>query len=443
MERRFFIRKRFKATPKVVWSGLIATLLTFASCLELHAQGGAPPVDSFDYYSPGACVEAVKRSDAFYWRTTPDTVQFSMERDTMLTVSAELAATCAKQFSLEELNQRDLILLATVFLAAGDDESAQRAVERRIQLASGESIGIRAKVLQDVVEAYLSSSPARVDKAMSYLKQLDEMAGEEAALARFNAHFAAQRYFWRAGNDSGLREQSEAAIAAAQEMSSRDRTEFGVYMGEVYKLLSQAEGSRTGTSDAPRAIVDRARKDFTDLSYGNAMMEKPDTIASMYGRKGARVQADYWMGSPGDTVRPAASKFTIIVFRLNRTSVAALQRLQKRFGDKVAVTGLVTTKGYFRDEGPLTIKEELDLLRKYYIEELEMPGVIAVSETKFTTMPDGRRRAPLDPTSHAYWTPAGTVAIVLDDQGIIRQVFTDTWRPWYESRMAEFIEGAI
>jgi hypothetical protein len=428
------------ATSIVTWIAAIG-LLGLMSPHVAYAQGGAPPRDGFRYYIPGACVEAVKRSDAFYWRTTPDTVQFNMAADTMLTVSARLAKACAAQFSVEQVNPRDLVLLAKVYLAAGDDPAALRAVTRRLHEDADASAATRAATLEDIVGAYLHASPARLHEAQRYLAQLDTVSGSEAALSRFRAHLSMLRYFEMANDDANLRAQAEAAIVADKEMNAKDRREFGVYIGEVYKILAAAEGARTGTSAAPRAVIERAREDVKSLSYGIAMMAKPDTIASLYGRKGTRVKGDYWLGATGDTIRPAPGKVTIIVFRLNRTSVAALRRLQERFGDQIAVTGLVHTVGYFRDEGPLNTDQELKLLRQYYIDELGMPGTIAVSKTQFTTMPDGRRRAPLDSTSRAYWTPAGTVAVVLDQQGIIRRVFTDSWKPWFENRIAEFIES--
>lgn len=423
---------------------LVAGIMIFAMSTHSYAQGGAPPVDSFNYYStPGACVEAIRRSDAFYWRTTPDTIQFSMTRDTMLTVSAELASVCAKQFPVNEVPPRDLIQLAAVHLASGDDAAAERAIERRIQSESGASAGVRARSLQGIAAAYLNASPARVEVALRYLDQLDAIAGEEAALARFQAHLLAQRYFWRSGNDASFREHADRAIVATKQMNTRDRNEFGVYMAEIYKLLAHAEGARTGTAEAPRAVIQRARENFSTLSFGSAMMEKPDTIASMYGRPGPKVQADHWLGEITDTLLPAPGRFTVIVFRPDRTSVATLSRLHKRYGDQIAIVGVISTVGYFRDDGPLEVEEELKLLERYYIDELGMPGVMAVSETRFTKMPDGRRRAPLDPTSRAYWTPASAVAVVLDRDGIIRRVFTETWRPWFETQIIEFIDGSL
>jgi hypothetical protein len=53
----------------------------------------------------------------------------------------------------------------------------------------------------------------------------------------------------------------------------------------------------------------------------------------------------------------------------------------------------VSTKGYFRGRGMFTPDVEVKQLCSHFVDELHLPGTLAVTETQFDTIPDGRRTA--------------------------------------------------
>lgn len=415
-----------------------------------HAQGGIPSPDGFTFYTPGSCVSAFQRSDAFYWRARQDTARFNAAADTMISASANLVRECAKKFTVATVVPRDLILLARVYLAMGDDAAALSAVTRRLTADASKPVVDRATTLAEIVEAYVCASPLaeivtayvcpsppRVDVARRYLKLLDALSQPEAALGQLRGHRRLALHYWVRGDGPNIVSESEAAIAAGKRLNNHDRIEYSQMIAGMYQLIAEVQGARTGTATAPRAVIARAKTDLGKLEGAERLIAPLDTIASMYGQKGTRLVASYWLGTQGDTVRPTPGKMSVIMFAPARLNIPAFRRLQKEFGDNVEISFAGNTVGYFKDEGPLTPAREIEYLNGYYFDELHASGVMAVNESQFHRMPDGRRMASLSANGRAYRTSLGTLVVVLDKEGVIRRVLTEDWRPWYENRIAE------
>jgi len=416
----------------------VAALLLLAGTVA-KGQGGVPSPDGFAYYTPGSCVSAFQRGDSFYWRARQDTARFSATADTMLTASAALARECAKKFSVTTVVPRDLILLARVYLAMGDDAAARTAVERRLAADAAKPVADRATTLAEIVEAYVGAAPPRIDVARGYLKQLDALPQAEAALGQVRGHRRLALHFWVRGDDAGLVPEAEASIAAAKRLNTHDRIEYLMLIAGMYNYIAEVEATRTGTAAAPRAVIGRARADLGKLEGAEKLLAQLDTIASMYGQKGARLVASYWLGTPGDTVRPTPGKISVIMFSPARANIPAFRRLQQESGGKVEVSFVGNTAGFFKDEGPLTPAAEIEYLKGYYFDELHATGVMAMNESQFHRMPDGRRMSDISANGRAYRTSAGTLVVVLDKEGVIRRVIADFWHPWYENRIAEAV----
>jgi hypothetical protein len=290
-----------------------------------------------------------------------------------------------------------------------------------------------------VVVGYLAASPARVDAAKRYLTQLDALSGAEAAVGKVRAYRSLAIYYWRSGDTQKMVGASERLIAVGKELNDHDRNEYGSYMFLGYRYLAEAEAARTGDSVAPKAVMTRAAADIGKLMGIDQMLRNYTSLFGLYGAKAQRIVADSWITTSADTVLPVAGKFNLVVFRMHRGNIPAVRRLGTQYAGKLKVVGVMGTIGYFRDLGPLTPQLETQELRKYFLEDLKIPGAVAVNNTVFNKMPDGRRQADPTPNERAYRSRTGATVMLVDPQGIIRRVWV-SWDKSYEVRIDEAIQ---
>lgn len=418
---------------------VLATLaLSFGigTSTPLVAQGGVPQPDGFAFYWPGSCVQAIQRSNAFYWRARQDSARYNPATDTMLTVSADIARECVAKFKDATLTPRDYVPLAQVYLAVNDDAAAAATISRRLALPDVKASGPKAWVLADIVSAYLGASPARLAAIKPHFTLLDALSGAEAAVGKVRAYRSLAIYYWRTGETEKMVSAAERLIAAGKGLNGHDRNEYASYLFLGYRYLAEAEATRTGDSVAPRAIMARATADIGKLMNVNRLIENYTTIFGLYGSKAQRITADNWITAGADTVFPVAGKFNLIVFRPHRGNIPAIRRLGTKYHDKLNVIGILGTVGYFKDLGPLTPQLEAQELRKYYIDELKIPGALALNTTIFDKMPDGRRAPQATANEKAYRARAGATVMLVDPQGIIKRVWV-SWDKSYEIRIEE------
>ncbi len=419
-----------------MFAASIGTALCVAG--SLSAQGSTPPVpDGYTQYWPGACVEGVTRGRNFYWRAREDTAEFTLARDTMVDDAKRIARDCARRFQTNavQLAPYELIPYVRLLLAAGDDSGAVRASSQRLSAPDVRETDDRAWALAQLVEAYLDARPARVGQARVYLAQLDALKGSAAAVGKVRAQLSLAEYFRHVGDDTAMRVACDATIAAGRELSEHDRIEFSSYLVNAYRYLAEAEGDRTGDAAAPRAVIARARTDIGKIRHVDAMLNGYDSVFARYGTKAPRIVASRWIGAAGDTIHPAMGKLSLLNFQPYRWTIPATRRLARAAGDGADVAFVRGTIGYFRDLGPLSTDAEVRELTRYFTSDLIVPGPVAITETQYEILPDGRRVSQPTPNDRAYGTEHGATIVVVDRQGIIRRIWL-YWDNDYEPRIA-------
>jgi hypothetical protein len=71
-----------------------------------------------------------------------------------------------------------------------------------------------------------------------------------------------------------------------------------------------------------------------------------------------------------------------------------IRHWHQRFGDALDIVVYSQTSGYFRDSPPLSPSAEAQKLRWYFFDYLKLPiSALAVLQTSFTRLPDGRKIA--------------------------------------------------
>lgn len=424
-------RPRHQTRATAILAGAI--LLSFVGAKAANGQGSAPPEpDGYSYYWPGACVQAMQRSRDFYWRAREDTAQYSAAGDTLLDDVRRVARDCAARFksSGPSLSGNNLIPLAQVLLATGDDAGAKQAVERRLAEADVKPTAARAWTLAQIVELYLDL-PVRVDVARGYLAQLDLLRGADAAPGQTRAWLSLTRYYRHIGDDARMRAAIDSTIKTGKALNEHDRSEYAFSLLSAYRYLADAEGDRTGEAAAPRAVLVRASADLGKLPRIAPAIARYDTLYSRYGTKGPAVFADLWIAAAADTVHPRPGKVSIVNFMPSRPTIPATRRLARAIGDSVDVALVRATVGYFRGLGPLTFATEVPVVRKYFVDELNIASSLAITETHYHTIADGRRIADPNANDRAYQTRQRTSIVVLDRQGIIRRIWL-FWDNAYE-----------
>jgi hypothetical protein len=420
----------------------LALAAVHAAAANAAAQGGAPEPDGFRYYWPGACMEAVYRSDGYYWRARRDTARHDPAADTMLTASRGLARECAARFASAALESRDFVPLAALYLAAGNDTAASATVARRLALPDMRVAGARAWVLADMVDMYLRASPARVDAARARVKQLDAMTGSDGALGQVRSHHALAVHYARVANDSAAIAEAEATIAAGKRLSARDRQEYAGRILSAYHMMATIAGARTGDAATPRAIIARARADLSPLRRVDAEIDRADTAFAMYGTRAAPIQSTLRLGVPADSLLPAPGRVNLLVFTPMRENIPAFRRIASRFAEGVQFVFVQGSYGYFRALGPLTFDEERAQLQRHYVDELGIPGVMLLTEASFYKIPDGRRVRQPTGNDRAYRTYTGVSVVLVDRAGIIRRMWLG-WQGEYELEIERAVERAL
>lgn len=393
---------------------------------------------TYAYYTEGACLQAVDRATSDFWRAGPDTARFALARDTVLTISAAVARRCAAKFSVATTRPRDLLLLAQLYFAAGDDSAGNAAIAQRLASEANAPAPVRAKTLAQIASVYVNAKPHQLTRARQYVAQLDAMHVPAAAVWQLAIHVVLLRYAYELAFDDVLAtSESKAIIAAGQQLTPHDREEFSWALLRAYTVLSQFAADSEGDA-AAHYVLARARRDIGKLHDIPSRLDALDSVYAMYGTP-APPLGGVWFGASSETNRPAPGKVSLIVLTPSREIMPALRRLQSTFGNRLDVTIVTQTVGYFEGRGPVTPAKEMGDLWEHYHTVLHAPGVLVLSETQFTTLPDGRRIGEPTENQLAYKAPFHVGYVLVDRQGIIRLVQTQL----SEQRLSDAIQKLL
>jgi len=231
--------------------------------------------------------------------------------------------------------------------------------------------------------------------------------------------------------------ESDASIAAAGEMTRAERADNVARTSNAYGALTEATRVRSGVEPAV-AVTERAKPDLLSTrepgtpQYGMIQnwIEGYKSFFPFYDVKAPVVRAPHWFAENGDTTaRPIAGVPTLIIFVDHGCGgrcypmYATLRRTVARYGPRGLQVVLVgQTKGYFRKQLETDVAHEIAQIRRYYREFLRIPGLLAVQETQFSRIPDGRRMP--EPAADARRWPQGVDMILVAKDGTFRSF---TW----------------
>lgn len=380
-----------------------------------------PGRQSFTTYErPGLCVAAALGVQRVATRAQYDTLTYDPDHDTVTTVAVNVARRCMARFTIETVPTSELLAFLHLALLGGNDSLAQVVTEHYI--ASVPDPAQRRWALYAVDTTYLNAKPMRRKAAEAITARLDSLGGI-AALQRFKAHFKLGEDADRRYVDVQRTEQEAAAtLSAYMQIPLEDRNDMDARgpinaMGWVFAI----ELYRSPDSAIARTEALARKAGFTQTGAFDAIMHslRFDWAIQQFGTQIPPLTAKYWVNPDSSQHRwPVPGKISLYLHG-NRDfppeAYALWKRLGAKYGNKLDITVLERTQGYFRGEGdpPLSGLQEADRLGAFYRDQLGLPVTVAVEESPQQQLPDGRRlmgRTPL--SSDAYYS----MGFIMTDQ---------------------------
>lgn len=377
---------------------------TIVQSVALGAQQPASTDPYAHYVTPGWCEAAAERMDKLYWRDKrPDTVTFAPLTDSVPAPVKDSARVCAARFAVATTPVRELLPLVQLSLWAGLDTQARAAADRLIAAQATETPTARGWIVRLVAESFLDAKPTRLADGRRYLAQLDSL-GAPAGEWRVMAHTHLGELRLSLGDLPGANAEYRAAIVGADQMSKTDRMNNLDRLVDMYSAATEVLGAESG---GPAAIqfADSALRTVSSLrpagspdAMGLTMQFRQlEGLYQLYGSKAPLLTASRWYTAHGDTVRPWPGVASLIVFGSPNCGghcyprYATIRRLEAKYGTALQTTMVTETGGYYHNHLTTTLSAEADSTRHYFMDFLELPTGIAVSDVAFSFGPDGRR----------------------------------------------------
>jgi hypothetical protein len=410
--------------------------------------------DPFARYStPGQCEQAAIRLTKQYWRDKrPDTVVYAPATDSVPTSVIQAARACAARFNVQSVPEHELLNLAQLYLFTNQDDLARAALDRLLASKKQQDPVERGWTLSRIALSYLNARPTRMQEAKKYLQQLDAL-GAPAATWRMFTHTSFARHAMSINDLTTAVAEGNAAVTANTQMAKNDRIDWASSIISAYTSLADPTSVVTDGA-AAIAVLERAKTDVFPLRpEGSRELEMlknsiRQAIApyTLFGTKSVPLEADHWYNTNGDNgTRPKPGSVSLIVFGFHACgggcypTYATLKRLHSKFGERgLEIVMVASTSGYYRNQ-LVQPPEESDSAGGYFAEFLKLPGVVAVSESEFRRVPDGRRVNV--PTANARNYSRGRSAVLVDKQGTIRLLVNAV--PEREKVLETAIEAAL
>jgi hypothetical protein len=173
------------------------------------------------------------------------------------------------------------------------------------------------------------------------------------------------------------------------------------FHAEIERGLAQAERD-IDTVDTKRQFRHILPQTFDGFMYTPAGVRNDSLVISMNVQPASAFQAQHWYGWSDTTVTYPRHGVLTLVMQVHvcnagestqcARTYAAWRQLYAKFASRgVDFILLTQTTGSFGLSTLLPPVAEADSLRAYFQHQLELPGILGIRETTFTTLPDGRK----------------------------------------------------
>ncbi len=432
------------------YSAVAVLLFLCPSVAALGQRVGIP----YQFFTPSRCAMVPDLAEQFAARQERDSAAFTPASDTLRRTTIDAVRSCDGVYRGLTSDERQLLDLARVKLATGADSVAASLQRRYLEHLAAAPARERAWALYLITSDNLAARPPRRGLARRAVAELDSLvsAGDSsntragAPRAQILAHHSLAQAALRDWDDSTARAESQRAIDLWRQLPDSTGRSLTVSVALAYLLLAEVE-LRTVGIDSAKAMIDSANRVIPPGAPGNWYVATTRTMYAVLGKPAAPVEARFWFNTGGDsTPRPAPGRVSIISGVSHycgmscRGRYEAMARYQSRFGARgLDLINVTRTYGFYVDTAPVSPEQEARYDSIYFRGELRVPGMLAVAETKYSWLPDGRRAD--DPTAQEGHYPFATFVIV-DKSGRVRYVAFD-WDPILEEPLARLIQGML
>lgn len=411
----------------------MGVVLAGISSVTLSAQGSS--ADEYARYSvPGQCIKAIQRLDDQYWRDKrPDTVTYGPEKDSIPAMALQGGKACASRFTIDNVPEKELLNLAKLYWMLGEDQKASAVATKLLAAPSYSNQDAKTYLLYNLVSSLANMKPSRFDLANGYLTQIDNF-GKSAAWHRSLGNFSYSVAMLKAGNVDSSHTLAGKAVTAMREMEISDKIDLASVKLNLYSILSEvvslqkSAGAAMNFIDSVELEILKLRPQGTrDYESLESRVNYSRSPYKLLGTSAMPVAADKWFGiQVGDTILPRSDVPTFIFLFSHACggrcypSFATLNRVYNDYSSKgLKYVVLSSTGGYYRNK-LVVPSAEVDSAGKYFTEFLKLPSVVAMSESEFVKIHDGRRRNSPSINSRNY--SRGRNGILVGKDGVVKLV---------------------
>lgn len=399
------------------------------------------------YATPGICLVAVHAMEGAFRRLIPDTAPYTPARDTANQATVAFARRCGSRFTdatLPSVPPRELLNLMRLALLGNNDTFAHLVAEH--YLKQQKSPDVQGRALVEIDSAYLTARPIRLAAAETVATRLDAL-GPGVAYARARVHDLISRYAAYTANVDIAEREAGRRWAVESLLTERDRSDgnfspsitqalnlFGLYlisMSPADALVRVEQRMKEAGYPRPTELRDAIQRfpSLREIVQAHAQFGLPVPSLS----------ASYWFVEPGAQSAsggarfPVPGKISLYLYNYEENEFhdvdAIIQRMRRKYGDKLAIVYMMNTQGYFHNSPPLSAAEEAERLRKYVQDDLKLSVTLAVDTlgVQQQRLSDGRiirlrGTAPYLQSSFYRWgfllvDPAGRMAAIQDFGG--------------------------
>lgn len=455
-------RRAFRSTIAILGAAIAAGPV--AAAAQTRFDYPVNRANYAHYTTPVECLAATQRvRDSVAWGQRHDTLAYAPEAAEPPAV-VETARRCGARFDIATVEQDGLAALYRLMLVGGQDETAAEVLARHLELLGSRQLAESAAVLGDAATFALDTRPARPELAERIAHTMDSafLGIDSGAVvgARVVTYSTMSMYAQAAMDTSLLRRASAGYLAALTSYPD------SVVRGIAQKFFGAAQLPKS--FGYPLQFLPVLR-DSGAARYVARVRHTPPLggVPAWLGSPAQPVTGDFWFRRGGDAaLHPAWGKPALIVFNLRHdcsmhdcsASYAVLRRLGHRFGDALDIVMVAQTQGYFRKRPPQSPSNEAEATRHLFLDNLGLPGALAVETTPSIKRPppDRRMRFELTPDQQSYglarlgpaqfpldqyyapWTPA---AFVVDPGGTV--VFYKAITPKDERALTAVLDALL
>lgn len=367
--------------------------------------------------APSLCEAQVRRLVREALRTADvDAMPFAPLQPVVPSAAADTARRCLAQFTVATTPVAQLVSLARLARLAGEDTIAERAVARRIQLASSDVD--RAFALSSAIDVFETIPPFRPTLVKDYAARLGA-SGPTAAVATIAAYESIRAMYEEMGDIATAAVYADTIRVRYRALSVAQQQDPGMIqeLAGVYSTLVLGINMAHLRDDSTRQrLVDtelaRARRDFPMATVqGRMLLGFVLLTASRLGtRVPHRLTADFWsttqetsghgrdsLGTTGpDRTEPQPGVVTLILDPpMSPPHIGVLRRLVARYRSRgLAVVYFQPTIGRFQDSNLQTPAEEFEARRHYLFETLHLWGTFVMQTSSYLKDGDTYIRQP-------------------------------------------------